>query len=64
MDYRYRTTIREGIVQVMIDATQHYDMPLDAERLFNWHAALFPMGRSGMYKITVGAWRSVRRKYN
>ena len=48
----------EGIVQVMIDATQHYDMPLDAERLFNWHAALFPMGRSGMYKITVGAWRS------
>lgn len=43
----------EGIVQVMIDATQHYDMPLDAERLFNWHAALFPMGRSGVYKITV-----------
>lgn len=37
----------------MIDATQHYDMPLDAERLFNWHAALFPMGRSGVYKITV-----------
>ena len=47
----------EGVVQVMIDATQHYDRPLDAERLFNWHAALFPTGRSGMYKITVGAWR-------
>ena len=47
----------EGVVQVMIDATQHYDMPLDAERLFNWHAALFPTGRSGMYRITVGAWR-------
>ena len=48
----------EGVVQVMIDATQHYDRPLDAERLFDWHAALFPTGRSGMYKITVGAWRS------
>ena len=47
----------EGVVQVMIDATQHYDRPLDAERLFNWQAALFPTGRSGMYKITVGAWR-------
>ena len=47
----------EGVVQVMIDVTQHYDRPLDAERLFNWHAALFPTGRSGMYKITVGAWR-------
>jgi Fic family protein len=47
----------EGVVQVMLDATQHYDMPLTAERLFNWHAALFPTGRSGMYKITVGAWR-------
>ena len=47
----------EGVVQVMIDATQHYDRPLDAERLFNWHAALFPTGRSGMYRITVGAWR-------
>ena len=47
----------EGVVQVMIDATQHYDRPLDAERLFNWHAALFPLGRSGIVPITVAAWR-------
>lgn len=48
----------EGIVEMMLDATQHYDAPLNAERLFGWHAALFPTGRSGMHKITVGAWRT------
>lgn len=47
----------EGIVEMMLDATGHYDQPLDEERLFGWHAALFPTGRSGMSKITVGAWR-------
>lgn len=47
----------EGIVEMMLDATQRYDAPLTAERLFGWHAALFPTGRSGMHKITVGAWR-------
>lgn len=47
----------EGVVQVMIDAVLHYDMPLDAERLFSWHAALFPTGRSGIHKILVGDWR-------
>ena len=47
----------EGVVQVMVDAVQHYDMPLDAERLFSWHAALFPTGRSGIHKILVGNWR-------
>lgn len=47
----------EGVVQVMVDAVQHYDMPLDAERLFSWHAALFPTGRSGIHKILVGDWR-------
>jgi Fic family protein len=47
----------EGVVEMMLDATQNYDKPLTAERLFDWHAALFPTGRSGMYKITVGAWR-------
>src|SRR5687767_9914691 len=47
----------EGVVEMMLDATQHYDQPLTAERLFGWHAALFPTGRSGMHKITVGAWR-------
>jgi Fic family protein len=47
----------EGVVEMMLDATRHYDKPLDDERLFAWHAALFPTGRSGMSKITVGAWR-------
>ncbi len=47
----------EGIVEVMLDATRNFDAPLTAERLFDWHAALFPTGRSGMRRITVGAWR-------
>ncbi|SHJ18491.1 Fic family protein [Flavobacterium terrae] len=47
----------EGIVEMLLDATQSYTKPLTAERLFDWHAALFPTGRSGMYKINVGAWR-------
>src|SRR5207244_687617 len=47
----------EGVVEMMIDATQKYDQPLTHERLFGWHAALFPTGRSGMRRITVGAWR-------
>jgi Fic family protein len=47
----------EGIVEMTLDATQKYDEPLTEERLFAWHAALFPTGRSGMHKIAVGAWR-------
>ena len=47
----------EGVVEMMLDATRHYDQSLTAERLFSWHAALFPTGRSGMHKIRVGAWR-------
>lgn len=47
----------EGVVEMMLDATQSYDKPLTKDRLFGWHAALFPTGRSGMHKITVGAWR-------
>ena len=47
----------EGVVEMMLDATQNYDQELTAERLFGWHAALFPTGRSGMRRITVGAWR-------
>jgi Fic family protein len=47
----------EGVVEMMLDATQGYDRPLTARRLFDWHAALFPTGRSGMTKIRVGAWR-------
>jgi Fic family protein len=48
----------DGIVELMLDATQYCYKPLTAERLFNWHAALFPTGRSGMYKITVANWRT------
>lgn len=47
----------EGVVEMMLDATQRYDQPLSQERLFGWHAALFPTGRSGMHRIRVGAWR-------
>lgn len=56
--YRPASRDVEGIVEIMLDATQHYARPLTAERLFGWHAALFPTGRSGMHKITVGAWRT------
>src|SRR6185295_3570565 len=48
----------EGIVEMMLDATQKFEQPLTEERLFGWHAALFPTGRSGMHRITVGAWRT------
>lgn len=48
----------EGVVEMMLDATQNFAEPLTEERLFAWHAALFPTGRSGMSKITVGAWRT------
>ena len=47
----------DGVVEMMLDATQRYAVPLTEERLFAWHAALFPTGRSGMSKIIVGAWR-------
>ena len=46
----------EGVVEMMLDATGHYEQPLTAERLFGWHASLFPMSRSGMRRIRVGAW--------
>ena len=47
----------EGVVEMMLDATQKYNKSLTDERLYDWHAALFPIGRSGMFKIKVGAWR-------
>lgn len=47
----------EGVVEMMTDATQNYATRLDRDRLFAWHAALFPTGRSGMSKIDVGTWR-------
>lgn len=48
----------EGVVDMLLDATQHYERHLDDERLFGWHAAMFPTGRSGINKITVGSWRT------
>jgi Fic family protein len=48
----------EGVVEMLLDATRNYEQPLTAERLFGWHAALFPTGRSGMGKIRVGDWRA------
>jgi Fic family protein len=51
----------EGVVEMMLDATQRFTAPLTEERLFAWHAALFPAGRSGMRRIMVGAWRDDAR---
>ncbi len=48
----------EGVVEMMLDATQKYKDPLTKDRMCGWHTALFPTGRSGMYKITVGEWRN------
>jgi Fic family protein len=48
----------EGIVEMMLDATQKYEKPLSENRLFGWHASLFPTGYSGLYKIEVGKYRT------
>ena len=48
----------DGVVEMMLDATQKFDEPLTKERILGWHAALFPSGRSGFKKIRVGAWRA------
>ncbi|MEL6964217.1 MAG: DUF4172 domain-containing protein, partial [Pseudomonadota bacterium] len=47
----------DGVVEMMLDATRSYQAPLTRDRLFDWHAALFPTGRSGIRRISVGAWR-------
>lgn len=47
----------DGVVDMMLNATQKFDKPLSKERLFDWHSSLFPVGKSGMYKIVVGNWR-------
>lgn len=47
----------DGIVEMMLDATQHCFEPVTKDRLFDWHAALFPTGRSGAHKIVVAEWR-------
>jgi Fic family protein len=48
----------DGVVDMVLDATQHHTQPLTAERLFGWHAALFPTGYSGHLRIRIGAWRN------
>lgn len=48
----------EGVVEMMLNATQRYNDPLDHERLFGWHAALFPTGWSGMHRIDTGCYRT------
>ena len=48
----------EGLIEILLDATQHHEDSLSADRLFGWHAALFPTGYSGMSKIAVGSWRT------
>ena len=48
----------EGVVEMMLDATQNYSSNMTKERLIGWHAALFPTGFSGMYKINVGNYRN------
>lgn len=48
----------DGIVEMLLDATKHYDKPLSDDRLFGWHNVLFPTGRSGLYTIEVGKYRS------
>jgi Fic family protein len=47
----------DGIVEMMLDATQRYSAPLTSDRLFDWHASLFPTGRTHLHKITVADWR-------
>ena len=51
----------DGVVEMMLDATQKFDEPLTKDRLFGWHVCLFPAGRSGMRKIVVGDWRDNSR---
>ncbi len=50
----------DGVVEMILDATQNYEQPLTAERLLNWHFSLFPSGKSGTMGITVGNWRDDR----
>jgi len=47
----------EGVVAMVLDATTHADMPVMPDRLYGWHAALFPSGYSGLNRIKIGGWR-------
>lgn len=56
--YHKRSQYEDGMVEVLLDATTNHSEPLTSERLFGWHAALFPTGRTGTQNITVGDWRT------
>jgi Fic family protein len=47
----------EGVVEMVLDATANCQAPVSRERLFGWHAALFPTGYSGLSKVKIGGWR-------
>lgn len=51
----------DGLVDMMLDATRNYTKPLSKSRLFSWHSALFPSGRSGIQRIRTGAWRDGKK---
>ena len=48
----------EGVVDMILDAIRRYDEPLTTERIFGWHAGLFPTGYSGIHRVDVGSWRA------
>jgi Fic family protein len=50
----------EGVVEMMLDATQRFDVPLTKERLFGWHVSLFPTGRNDTGRNAVGEWRTAK----
>ncbi len=50
----------DGVVEMTLDATRNFEVPLTADRLFGWYALLFPAGRAGMRRINVGAWRTAK----
>jgi Fic family protein len=52
--------LADGVVEILLDATQNYGQKLSTERLFGWHAALFPTGYSGIHKIRIADWRDDR----
>ena len=53
--------LADAVVEILLDATQNHESRLTAERLFGWHAALFPTGYSGIHRIQVAAWRDDRK---
>jgi len=56
--YHPRNRYEDGMVEVLVDATMNHGAPLAPERLYGWHAALFPTGYTGTRRITVGGWRT------